>query len=187
MISAKLGHFLDRPLAPVARRIKVHPNFFTITGLIVTTGAAVAIVFNPRVGGILILVGGAFDVLDGVVARTNGKTSPKGAFLDSVLDRYADAAIFLAIAIYMYLSQSTTGALLSLGTMIGAFLVSYTRARAEGLGMDCHVGLMERPERVVLTALGCITGYLLPILWGLFVLTHITVFQRIYHVMNKTE
>jgi len=187
MISAKLGHFLDRPLGPVARRIKVHPNFFTITGLVITTGAAVWIVFNPRIGGVLILAGGAFDVLDGVVARTNGKTSQKGAFLDSVLDRYADALIFLALTLFMYLSKNTTGALLAIGTLIGAFMVSYTRARAEGLGIDCHIGLMERPERVVLTAAGCITGYLMPMLWILFILTHVTVFQRIYYVFQKAK
>lgn len=185
MISARLGHFLDRPLAPLAKKIKVHPNFFTVAGALITTGAAGWIVFNPRVGGFLILLGGAFDVLDGVVARANGMTSKKGAFLDSVLDRYSDAAIFLAIAIYMYLNKNITGTILSIGILIGAMLVSYTRARAEGLGIDCHVGLMERPERIVITAFGCISGYLLPVLWVLFVLTHLTVFQRIHHVMKR--
>ncbi|RME63777.1 MAG: hypothetical protein D6778_09040 [Nitrospirae bacterium] len=68
---------------------------------------------------------------------------------------------------------------------MGAFLVSYTRARAESLGIDCHVGIMERPERVVLTAAGCITGYLVLSLWVLFILTHLTVFQRIHHVLKK--
>ncbi len=185
MISAKLGHFLDKPLEPIARRIRLTPNFFTITGFVVTTTAAVTIPFNPRIGGVLILAGGAFDVLDGVVARTNGKVTEFGAFLDSVLDRYSDAFIFLAIALYLYLHGENIAAVLSVGTLVGAFLISYARARAEGLGLECHTGLMERPERVVLTAFACITGYFLPVFVVLFVLTHFTVLQRIMHVKKQ--
>ncbi|NOX20526.1 MAG: CDP-alcohol phosphatidyltransferase family protein [Nitrospirae bacterium] len=186
MISARLGHFLDKPLEPIAKRIRITPNFFTVAGFVVTTAAATTIVFNPRIGGILILAGGAFDILDGVVARTNGKVTEFGAFLDSVLDRYSDAFVFLAIALYLYLQGDNIGALLSIGTMVGAFLISYARARAEGLGIDCHTGLMERPERVILTSIACITGYFLPVLVALFVLTHLTVLQRILHVKKQS-
>ena len=186
MISARLGHFLDKPLEPIAKRIRVTPNFFTIAGFVVTTAAATTIPFNPRIGGILILAGGAFDILDGVVARTNGKVTEFGAFLDSVLDRYSDAFIFLAIALYLYLQGDNATAVLSIGTMVGAFLISYARARAEGLGINCHTGLMERPERVILTSVACLTGYFFPIFIALFVLTHLTVIQRILHVRKNS-
>jgi phosphatidylglycerophosphate synthase len=140
---------------------------------------------NIRLGGILILIGGIFDVLDGIVARSRGKTTEFGAFLDSVLDRYSDAFLFLAIAWYFLDRDNLIGIYVSLGTLLGAFLISYTRARAEGLGKSCHTGVMERPERILLLAFAAITGWLLPVLWIMLVLTHITVIQRIYHVWKQ--
>ncbi|MBI4824670.1 MAG: CDP-alcohol phosphatidyltransferase family protein, partial [Nitrospirae bacterium] len=81
--------------------------------------------------------------------------------------------------------EDLEGVLLSLGSMIGAFLVSYTRARAEGLGKDCKVGIMERPARVLLLAFGALSGWIIPILWIMFFLTHVTAIQRIYHVLKR--
>ncbi len=185
MISAKLGHFLDRPLEPIAKRIRLTPNFFTITGFLITTSGAIVLPYDPVIAAVIILIGGGFDVLDGVVARTNGMVTRFGAFLDSVLDRYSDAFVFISIAWYMYLQGKMTGVVLSLGTLVGALLISYARARAEGLNMECHTGLMERPERVILTTLACFTGYFLPILWILCILTHFTVIQRILYVRSK--
>ncbi len=185
MLSAKLGHFLDRPLEPIARRIRLTPNFFTAAGFLITVAAAITIPYNQKTGGVLILLGGAFDVLDGVVARTNGKVTDFGAFLDSVLDRYSDAFLFLAIAWYMVLQGRETGVFLSIGALVGAFLISYARARAEALGRNCHTGIMERPERIILIAVACFTGYFLPILWLLFILTHLTVIQRVIHVKKE--
>jgi len=182
MLSAGLGHFFDGPLKSIARRIPCSPNSLTITGFLITVLAAFVIPYNIRFGGLLILVGGFFDMLDGVVARTTGRTSRFGAFLDSVLDRYSDAFIFLSIAWYMAEQGSHSGSFLSIGSMAGAFLVSYARARAEGLGQSCKTGLMERPDRLILLVFGALTGWLLPVLWIMLVLTHITVIQRIYHV-----
>jgi len=182
LLSAKLGHFLDTPLSQVTKRIPLSPNVLTIIGFLVTVIAALVIPQNIRLGGILILIGGIFDTLDGIVARTRGKTTRFGAFLDSVLDRYSDAFLFLAIAWYFEEKGNHIGALLSLGTLVGAFLISYTRARAEGLGESCHTGIMERPERIVFLAFGTITGWLVPVLWLMLVLTHVTVAQRIYCV-----
>ena len=175
MLGGRLGHFLDAPLAPIARRITLSPNTLTVAGFLITIVAALVIPYHLRIGGILILIGGMFDVLDGIVARTGGKASQFGAFLDSVVDRYSDAFLFLAVAWYCTERGDFTGALVSLGTLIGAFLISYTRARAEGLGKSCHTGLMERPERVVLLAFGALTGWLLPVLWVMLILTHFTV------------
>jgi len=188
MLSAKLGHFLDIPLSPVLKKIGIHPNILTVTGFFITVLAALVIPHNIKLGGLLILIGGLFDMLDGIVARINNKITRFGAFLDSVLDRYFDAFLFLSIAWYLTGKGNHTGAFLSLGTMLGAFLISYARARAEGLGESCHTGIMERPERIILLIFATITGLLIPILWLMLVLTHITVVQRIYHVwklMNR--
>jgi phosphatidylglycerophosphate synthase len=188
MLGAKLGHFLDSPLSPIAKRIPFSPNILTIAGFLITVIAALVIPEHIRLGGILILIGGIFDMLDGIVARTGGKTTRFGAFLDSVLDRYSDAFLFLAIAWYFAKNGNTAGIFISLGTLVGAFLISYTRARAEGLGESCYTGIMERPERIILLIFGTITGWLVPVLWIMLVLTHITVVQRIHHVrrlMNR--
>jgi phosphatidylglycerophosphate synthase len=182
VLSAKLGHFLDTPLNHIARRIPFSPNTLTFAGFLITVFAAIVIPKSIRLGGILILIGGIFDVIDGVVARTRGKATKFGAFLDSVLDRYSDAFLFLALAWYLAERGSHAGAFLSIGTLVGAFLISYARARAEGIGESCHTGIMERPERIILLAFAAITGWLLPILWIMLILTHVTVFQRIYHV-----
>jgi phosphatidylglycerophosphate synthase len=185
MLSVRFGHFLDKPLAPIAKRISISPNFLTVTGFVITAIAAVAITFNPRMGGVLILLGGLFDLLDGVVARTNGRETDFGAFLDSVLDRYSDAFLFLAVAWYLWGQKEYTGVLLSLGALVGAFLISYARARAEGIGKDCHTGVLERPERIILISLACLTGFFTPILWVLFILSHVTVIQRIMFVRRQ--
>ncbi len=187
MLSAKLGHFLDAPLGPLAKRITLNPNVLTITGFLMTAAAAMAIPLNLRFGGLLILLGGLFDMFDGIVARTNGKTTRFGAFLDSVLDRYSDAFLFLSIGYYCAANSSRTGAFLSLGTLVGAFIISYTRAKAEGLGESCHTGIMERPERIILLVIATLTGWIVPILWIMLLLTHITVIQRIYHVWKVTH
>ncbi|MEW6675737.1 MAG: CDP-alcohol phosphatidyltransferase family protein [Nitrospirota bacterium] len=188
MLSAKFGHFLDRPLTSIIKRIPLHPNILTITGFAITTIAAIVIPHNIRLGGLLILVGGLFDMLDGIVARINNKATRFGAFLDSVLDRYSDAFLFLSIAWYLGGKGDHTGVFLSLGTLIGAFLISYARARAEGLGELCHIGIMERPERLILLIFATLTGWVVPVLWIMLILTHITVMQRVYYVwrvMNR--
>jgi phosphatidylglycerophosphate synthase len=186
MIGEKFGHVFDRPLQKIARMIPIDPNVLTVTGFIITIVACSVLVSNLQLGGILVLAGGMFDVLDGVVARVNGKSSKFGAFLDSVLDRYSDALILLAIAWNLGKQANYPGVALCLFTLVGAFLISYSRARAEGLGESCKYGLMERPERVVLISLGAITGYIMPLLWMLVILTHFTVIQRIYYVWRLT-
>ena len=187
MISAKLEHILDKPLAPIAKLIPVSPNVLSFTGFAVTLAAAMLIPFNTKAGGLVILIGGSFDLLDGVVARANGKDTKFGALLDSTLDRYADAALFLAIIWLFFKEDNLIGIFFAICSMVGAFLVSYVRARAEGLGIGCNVGLMERPERIVLLAAGCLTGRLFSVILILFVLSHITVFQRVVHVYRKTK
>ncbi len=187
MLGEKLGHFLDAPLESLAKKIPFHPNTLTITGFLITLVASLALVSNLVLGGILILIGGLFDVLDGVVARVNGKGSKFGAFLDSVLDRLADAIILLAIGWNLFNLGNLPGLVLSLITLVGAFLISYARARAEGLGKECSQGLMERPERILLLSFGAVTGMIIPVLWVMALLTQFTVLQRIYHVWKVTD
>ncbi|HAK88736.1 MAG: hypothetical protein A2X55_10405 [Nitrospirae bacterium GWB2_47_37] len=187
MISAKLGHFLDEPFAPLAKRIAVSPNILTGAGFLITAAAALVIPFNTLAGGLLIIAGGFFDMLDGIVARTNGKSTRFGALLDSTLDRYSDSFIFIAIAWFFFDRNNLAGVMLSIGSLVGAFVISYVRARAEGIGIECAVGIMERPERVVLLAFGCITGWLFPVIVLLFLLSHITAVQRILHVRKMTK
>jgi phosphatidylglycerophosphate synthase len=178
MMSYRLGHFLDKPLGPLVRGIEINPNVLTVTGFVITTIAALVIQRNLWLGGILIAFGGLFDIFDGVFARVNGRATSYGAFLDSLLDRYSDSFIFLSIAWHLAGRGDHTGAFLSIGTMVGALLVSYARARGEALGIDTHEGLMERPERIILVIFAALTGWLVPVLWVLFLLTHATVIQR---------
>lgn len=178
---------LDRPLVPIVKGIKINPNFLTITGFLVTVIAAVVIPINLRLGGFLILCGAIFDMLDGVVARVNGRATRFGAYLDSLLDRYSDAFIFLSLIWYFAERGDYTGAFLGIGTMVGAFLVSYARARGEGLGIDSHDGLMERPERIILVIFAALTGWLKPVMWIMLVLTHLTVIQRSYKIWHVSK
>jgi phosphatidylglycerophosphate synthase len=178
---------MDKPLAPLVKLISISPNALSVAGFAVTIAAAIMIPFSCRTGGFMILAGGVFDLLDGVVARTNGKETKFGALLDSTLDRYADAALFLAI-VWIFLKQNNpAGVFLAAGSLVGAFLISYVRARAEGLGISCNVGLMERPERIVLLAAACVTGWLFPVIIALFVFSHITVVQRVVHVYSNSR
>ena len=187
MLSEKFGHALDKPLGKLARKIPVSPDSLSIAGFIITVFACYILSFDLLSGGILILVGALFDVLDGIVARTQNKVTRFGAFLDSVLDRYSDAIMLLAIAYYMGKVSNATGVMLSLGTLVGSFLISYSRARAEGIGEECTYGLMERPERIILISLGTISDFIIPALWILAVLTNFTVMQRIYYVWKATN
>lgn len=189
MISARLNHRFDKPLASFAHQIiltGITPNSLTFAGFIVCLTASLSFILRmPRLAGILILLSGGFDLLDGIVARTTGKATKFGAFLDSVLDRYSDAALFIGIGIF--LSDNPVNILILSLTFIGTFLISYVRARAEGLGFTCNIGLMERPERIILLAVGGIFNILVPVLWILLVLTHLTVLQRIHHIWSKTQ
>jgi len=187
MLSARLGHVFDAPLGFIAKRIPFSPNVLSVTGFIVTAIAAFVIPHDIRIGGICILAGGILDMLDGMVARTTGRATKFGAYLDSVLDRYSDAFLFLSIAWYLAANGDHTGSFLSIGTLVGAFLISYARARAEGLGESCHTGIMERPERIILLIFATLTGWIVPVLWLMIILTHVTVAQRIFHVWMATK
>jgi phosphatidylglycerophosphate synthase len=179
LIGARFGHFLDRPLAPLLKAIPLSPNLLSALGFVLSAVAALVLAQELFWGGVLVLLAGTFDMLDGMVARAKGQESPFGAFLDSVLDRCSDAFLFFALA--YHLRAEPLGVALSMAGLLTALLISYSRARAEALGVSCAVGLMERPERVVLLAAGAITGLIYPALWLAFLLGALTVLQRVLH------
>jgi len=185
LLSEWFGHILDRPLEPLAKRISFSPNILTIAGLFVNAAAAALISYNLFIAGLVVIAGGLFDMLDGIVARANSKTTRLGAFLDSTLDRYSDSLLLVGALWYFSSASDIAGVMVSVGALVGSLVTSYARARAEGLGVECKVGILERPERVVIIALGCLTSLLFPAMVIIFVLSHITVLQRIIHVCKQ--
>lgn len=147
-------------------KIGITPNFITTTGLVLNIAAACLFIYagicKPGElayvgwGGGIILFAGLFDMMDGRVARVGNMSSTFGALYDSVLDRYSELFTLFGIFYYLILQGYLWGSILTFVALMGSLMVSYVRARAEGLGLECKVGLMQRPERVVLTALGAI-------------------------------
>jgi len=181
---------LTAPITGFFTRQRVHPNFLTLTGFCLTSLAAFVIYTgNLRVGGFLILIGGTFDVFDGVVARASGRDSRFGSFFDSTLDRYTEIILSLGCLLYFLHRSDIIMACIVLLGLGGALMVSYTRARAEALGIECKVGFFQRPERVVTLGLGALIGvFALKIaLWVLVILANYTAIQRMIHVYQKTR
>ena len=185
------------PVAALLVRLRINPNTLTTLGTICTVAGGIAFALGHiRTGGFIIGITAIFDVLDGTVARRTGQSTVFGAFYDSTLDRVADGALLGGLA-YFYASNptyhNTPMLAVTLLGMIGTFLVSYTRARAEGLGIDAKVGVMQRPERVVLLSVpqaffGLVfDGWVLAGVVALLALTAwITAVQRILFVRRTT-
>ena len=151
-----------------------------VVAMVLATGAL-------TVGGILVLVAGLFDTLDGAMARVTKRSTAFGAFLDSTLDRYSEAALLLGLAYDAALRANLPIVVLAFVVLAGSLMVSYCRARAEGLGLNCEVGIVPRPERVVILGGGLILGLELPALALLAILTNVTAIQRILHVYSLTK
>ena len=175
-----------RRAIPIGRglsRLGITPNFLTVTGCLLNFGVGAVLAFGyDLIGGVLVLVVGAFDMLDGALARATNRSTRFGAFLDSTLDRYSEAAVFLGILASAATRGDVAIVLLTYTAAVGSLMVSYARARAEGLGLSCEVGMLQRPERIILLGLGLIFGLTLPALVILAVLTNVTAIQRILHV-----
>jgi CDP-diacylglycerol--glycerol-3-phosphate 3-phosphatidyltransferase len=151
--------FIDllSPLIKIFSKWGLSPNVFTFAGVVVTSlGAAAFLAGYIRLAGILILLGGFCDTIDGLLARTSGKASRFGALLDSTVDRYAEFIMYLGIAAYFVHQQDYVTSTCAFLALCGSFMVSYTRARAESLGFDARVGIMQRPERIVLIGLAAL-------------------------------
>lgn len=137
-------------------------------------------------GAVAVILASAGDLLDGPLARSTGQTTSFGAFLDSTLDRYSDFFIFGGAAIYYGVQADTFSLLLCLSILAGAFATSYSKSRAEALGVDCHVGVFERAERIMIFLVGSIFFFLMPLaLWVLAIGTNATAIQRILFTKNE--
>ncbi len=174
--------------------IGLTPNGVTLIGFAAMCVVGIVLAFgNFALGGVLIIVAGIFDALDGTLARLTQRVSKFGAFLDSTTDRFAEGAIFLGI-LYWYLQHGMTSvAYLVYLTLLGSLMVSYARARAEGIGVECKEGLMTRFERIALIVIGLVlTAFfgdipILVVLAILAVFTNITAVQRIWLVYRATR
>jgi CDP-diacylglycerol--glycerol-3-phosphate 3-phosphatidyltransferase len=203
IIPSPLRNIVERSLAPLINaliRARVSPNTITTLSTGVVLGAGVAYGWGMvRLGGVLLLLSGIGDMLDGRVARGGGRVTPFGAFYDSTLDRLGDAALFGGIAVYFVrggvpASLVTWALLAALVALSATLIVSYARARAEGLSLDCQVGIAQRAERIL--GLGIPSLFigagpdglvLLGIVAVLALLSTVTVAQRIAYVRGITR
>jgi CDP-diacylglycerol--glycerol-3-phosphate 3-phosphatidyltransferase len=184
-----LGTQLRRGFTPILlalQRLRITPNQISTAGLVLNVGAAVLVLFDHLIyAGAVFLVAGCFDLLDGALARRTGKVTPFGAFLDSALDRVSEGVILAAIAYRLAEQGRSIDVALVVLALLGSVLVSYTRARAESLGVECKVGLMSRPERVVLIAIGLFFDVLPYVVYVMLALTVFTVIQRVVHTYRQ--
>ena len=195
------------PIGNLLARLGVHPHVISVIGLILSLVSAFiysAGAFFP--GAVVVAISGICDTLDGQLARETGKGSRFGAFFDSTLDRYSDTFIFIGLAWYFtggtsfiqgrhaaLIPHSPWAVFFVILAIAGSFMVSYSRARAEGLGLDCKVGLMQRPERITVLAVGTALGSIPAIgpklvivtLFILAISTHFTAIQRILYIKNQ--
>lgn len=155
------------PFIKLLHKMGVTPNGITLIGLVINMLAAVVFVYGAEQGnrfdfryvgaaGAIILFAGLFDMLDGRLARLTGQESTFGALFDSVLDRYSELVMFFGICYYLVTHDYFLSSIFAFFAMIGSIMVSYTRARAEGLGANASVGLMQRPERILLVGVSAI-------------------------------
>lgn len=183
---------VDRGLTPIGvslRRTGVTADMVTITGIVMATGAAVAIATgNLRLGFLLLILTGIPDALDGAVAKASGTSSQRGAFFDSVSDRLTDALLFGGLAWYLADSEPGHMMMLPVAVMSLAMLVSYQRAKAESLGYNAKGGIMERAERFIVLGFGLLFSELLVwTLWLMLVLTAVTAVQRFVKVWRQAS
>ena len=163
------------------------PNKVTIAGGFLSLGAGYLAGRGHLTGaGALVVASGALDLVDGTLARLTGRKTRFGAVLDSTIDRLGEAAVlFGLLALYSGLGD-TSKVLLVFATMVGSVLTSYIKARAEGVGIECNVGILTRGERVVIMALGLLLGQVPAALWTLALLSYVTAGQRLLQVKRAT-
>ncbi len=183
-LRARTAGLLSSIVRPLARA-GLSPNVLTIVGFLAMVGVAWVLAQGyERWAGVLIVAVGLFDALDGALARSTGQTSRFGAFLDSTLDRFAEIALYLGL-LYLYRADPLATVLVYL-SITGSLMVSYTRARAEGLGLECKVGFFTRLERLGVLVLGLLLKRTILALLVLAVFSNLTALQRMWHVWRVT-
>jgi CDP-diacylglycerol--glycerol-3-phosphate 3-phosphatidyltransferase len=199
LIQQRARQFVAAIMRPLAR-LGIDPNVITLLGLFLSIVTAVVIASGSIVaGGALVLFAGIFDMFDGAMARVSNAATPFGAFLDSTLDRYSESIILggllfhalqrpgLHEALWPWANEQQWMIVLLFVSAVGSLMVSYAKARAEGLGLECKTGLLARPERVVILAAGLLTGTTIWALLLLAVLSHVTAIERIAHVWRAAS
>ena len=190
-LSDRLRKIAQPILNAAAKRLLksgITPNAATIIGCVGNILAALLIAYgNLTWGGLVALFWVLFDAVDGTMARLSDQVSKAGAFLDSSLDRYVEFFLFTGLIYHFIATAQPLGIMLSVITLAGSLLISYTRARAEGLGLECKVGLLTRVERFLIFIPALVFQIPLIGLGIMAVLTHVTALQRIVYVMKQAE
>jgi len=188
MISDKIGAGAQVILRGIVRALSffhVKPNHLTFLGFVMSIVTAYAFAWGRfRVAGVMLIITGLFDMVDGMVARTANAATPFGAFFDSIMDRYSDLILYLGLVIYYGRENRMNYVVLVGVVMMGSVLTSYARARAECLIPKCKVGFLERPERIVLLIIGSFY-FMDPVLWVIAVLANWTVIHRILYTRSQ--
>ena len=187
-----LGKYFAEPIVTVLEKTHITPNAVTCIGLLITIVAAVLVAFkHPFAAGFVVLFAGLFDMLDGALARRTGRVTKFGGVLDSTLDRVSEAVVLIGIAVFFANQPSTWGVALAAVAMMSSQLVSYIRAKAEAMNINCEIGLFTRPERVVILSLGLLLSrfnYVLLISLAIIaVLSLFTAGQRLFFVWKKIK
>ena len=178
--------YLFRPFAWLLLACRVTPNQVSLMGILLNLITAWLIVDGQLLlAGLMYLLAGGLDLLDGVLARLAKMATRFGAFLDSTADRISEGVVFAAIAYHFASHGQSVSAAVAVLALLGSLLVSYTRARAEGLGLECKVGIVTRAERVVLVALGLMFGLLAEAIYLVAALTAFSTTQRIVHTLRQ--
>jgi CDP-diacylglycerol--glycerol-3-phosphate 3-phosphatidyltransferase len=182
-----LAYRITGPAVRILSKSGITPNTLTFVNLVLNIIAAYVIAMGSfLLGGVLVLVAGLFDLLDGALARFTKQTTRFGAILDSVVDRISEAAILCGLLIwYIPQDEASLEIVLIFTVLVGSFLISYIRARAEGLGWRCQVGLFTRAERVIVLAIGLLVNQILIALCVLVVFASITVIQRLAYLRKQ--
>jgi len=186
-IRRNLAYRITDPIVRILSKSGITPNALTLINLALNIVAAYVIATGHfLLGGVLVLVSGLFDLLDGALARFTKQTTKFGAILDSTVDRISEAAILCGLLIW-YVPQegASLKIVLIFVVLIGSFLVSYIRARAEGLGWQCQVGLFTRAERVIVLAIGLLINQIFIALCVLAVFVFISVVQRLVYLWKQ--
>ena len=186
-----ISSYLEIPVTNFLKAIGFTPNAVTLLGLAAAGASAYLLAMGYLwIGGVVLLVAGVFDLCDGALARAMGRVSNFGALLDSVVDRVSEAVILFGLLVFFIRESNTVGMMLVYLALVGSIMVSYLRARSEGLGIECNVGIMTRPERVAILGVGVIIGHWWPltilIILGLVAtFTFFTTLQRLFHTWRS--
>ena len=198
-VSPKFQEGFIKAMMPVAsffKSLNMNPNTLTTAGTILTiVGSIFYALSYLRLGGMFIVFGAICDTLDGWIARDIGKKSKFGALYDSVMDRYSEIIMYFGIAVHFVRTDSYWTSVAIFAAVGGSVMVSYVRARAEGLGFEINIGMMQRPERITYIAVASIIGklpyidelFLMVAIWVIAVLANVTAVQRLVYVYNLAK